>query len=240
MLINYYESFAVLCVTLTFFVVFVYMKIALNEIWNFHKFIKPDEKGWSYVLHAGDVEISGITNEILRSLSENEQYDTELLPSIFTFREILWQPDVFTDTLAGLPSLRILKAFCNESSETAQKTDKAANKIYVPLIKGLGNCCGQATERLQKKKPDIKRIIGDFRIGAFPIIKFFIYHPKNRHDYYVDAVNRLNYAVKIMLTQFYGRYTELEDPYWHVVFDKNAGAKNKKPEQPKTEKKAFT
>jgi len=35
-----------------------------------------------------------------------------------------------------------------------------------------------------------------------------------------QALNRLNYAVKIMLTQFHGRYTELQDPYWEVRYTK--------------------
>ena len=211
------------------------MKLVLNEIWNFHKLIEDNEKGWSYSFHAGDVEVTGITNSTLNALKSDDEYDTELLPSLFTFREILWQPDVFTDAAMSLPSLRILKAFCEESSEEMSQVDKEVNKIYIPLVKGLGNCCGKATEQLEKKKPDVKRVLGDFRTGAFPIIKFFIYHPKNRNDYYVDAVNRLNYAVKIMLTQFHGRYTELEDPYWFVTFGKSA--KKEPPKEKPTEQR---
>ena len=196
------------------------MKLALNEIWNFYKLIEENEKGWLYYFHAGEIEIGGITNETLKALREDDDYDTELLPSLFTFREILWQPDVFTEAFMSLPSLRILQAFCDESTEEMGQMDKEVNKIYIPLIKGMGNCCGRAIEQLEQTQPSVKKILGDFRTGAFPIVKFFIYHPKNRHDYYVDAVNRLNYAVKIMLTQFHGRYTELEDPYWLVSFDK--------------------
>ena len=65
------------------------------------------------------------------------------------------------------------------------------------------------------------------------VIKFFIFHPQNRVDYYRDAVNRLNYAVKIMLTQFYGRYTQLDDPYWVVSYEK----KKKSNPEPKSDPK---
>ncbi len=203
------------------------MKLALNEIWNFHQLIKQNEIGWFYSLHAGEVEINGISNDTLKALKEDEDYDTELLPSLFTFREILWQPDVFTEAAMSLPSIRILKAFCDECTDEMSQKEHPVNDIYIPLIKGLGNCCGRAVDALETKNPSVKKILGDFRTGAFPVIKFFIYHPKNRNDYYKDAVNRLNYSVKIMLTQFHGRYTELEDPYWKVSFNKIPAKKEK-------------
>lgn len=196
------------------------MKIALNEIWNFLDLVDSKEKGWEYSICAGKILVKEISNETMQELKEDDQYDTELLPSLFTFREILWQPDVFTEASMSLPSLRILNAFCDETAEELEAQDRVVNSIYIPLIKGLGKCCKRAITMLKKDRADVKKILGDFRTIAFPIIKFFIYHPKNRKDYHHDAVNRLNYAVKIMLTQFYGRYTELEDPFWKVTFEK--------------------
>lgn len=208
------------------------MKIALNEIWNFLKMVNTREQGWSYSLCAGKVKIDSITTETMLALKEDESYDTELLPSIFTFREILWQPDVFTEASMSIPSLRILRAFCDEACAEMEENKAQVNQIYMPLIKGIGSCCAKAMDALEKEKADVKKILGDFRTCAFPIIKFFIYHPKNRQDYFQDAQNRLNYAVKIMLTQFYGRYTELEDPFWKVSFSKT---KPKKDSAPKSE-----
>ena len=194
------------------------MKIALSEIWNFLDIVESNEIGWEYSLVAGDVTVSGINTESMRLLKKGQSYDTELLPSIFTFREILWQPDVFTEAAMSIPSLRILKAFCEEACKEYEEENDPANSIYIPLIKGIANCCGKAMEELEKERADVKRILGDFRTGTFPIVKFFIYHPQNRIDYFQDAQNRLNYAVKVMLTQFYGRYTELKDPYWEVLY----------------------
>lgn len=206
------------------------MKIALNEIWNFLDLIDK-EKGWDFSLCAGDVVLENIDMKTMVSLKEDEYYDTELLPSLFTFREILWQPDVFTDASMSLPSLRILKAFCEETAQEHEENSTSANKVYCQLVKGLANYCGRAIETMDHDRVDVKKILGEFRKGAFPIIKFFIYHPKNRLDYYNDAVNRLNYAVKIMLTQFYGRYTELEDPYWKVLFKKKKAVSKEEVEQ---------
>lgn len=206
------------------------MKIALTEIWNFLELLDSNEKGWNYSLLAGKIEVDGISTSTMQALKEDKDYDTELLPSIFTFREILWQPDVFTEAAMSVPSLRILKAFCDEASTELEEKKGDTNMVYASLIKGVGSCSGKAIEALEKDRADVKKILGDFRTCAFPIIKFFIYHPMNRQDYFMDAVNRLNYAVKIMLTQFYGRYTELEDPFWVVSFKKSA------PKEPRKEK----
>ena len=135
-----------------------------------------------------------------------------------TFREILWQPDVFTEVSSSLPPLRILKAFCIETIDEIKEIDSPLSSLYVGLIKGVGRCASKAITELEKEKPDVRKILGDLRTCTFPIIKFFIHHPQNRQDYFMDATNRLNYAVKIMLTQFHGRYTDLEDPYWKVSF----------------------
>ena len=196
------------------------MKIALNEIWNFLELQDSNKRGWDYALQAGDIVIDDISTDTMETFREDKEYDTELLPSIFTFREILWQPDVFTDASMSRPSLRILKAFCEEASAALEEKNGEVNQVYADLIKGIGNCSCKAIKALEKERTDGKKILGDFRTCVFPIAKFFIYHPMNRKDYFMDAVNRLNYAVKIMLTQFYGRYSELKDPYWLVTFKK--------------------
>lgn len=204
------------------------MKISLSEIWNFSDLIKADEKGWSYRLLAGEVSIEDISQNVLQTLRNDKDYDTELLPSIFTFREILWQPDVFTEASMTLPGLRILHSFCMEIVQEYSERDIQTFPIYSELLEGLANCCQLAVIELEAEQP-ANKVLGDFRTRAFPIVKFFIFHPQNRHDYYRDAVNRLNYAVKIMLTQFHGRYTELKDPFWEVSYDLSKTKPSKKP-----------
>ncbi|MEQ8337145.1 MAG: hypothetical protein RIA62_07355 [Cyclobacteriaceae bacterium] len=196
------------------------MKITFNEIWNFIDLLNTEEKGWLFTLHAGKVSVPELSVNQLRALKNDKDYDTEILPSIFTFREILWQPDVFTEANTSLPSLRILNAHCIEIAENLKQKNSDTGRVYALLIEGIGKCSQKALIELEDGPSITNKVLGDFRICAFPIIKFFIFHPQNRSDYYKDAVNRLNYAVKIMLTQFHGRYTELDDPYWKVSFQK--------------------
>ena len=67
----------------------------------------------------------------------------------------------------------------------------------------------------------------ELRKQSFPIVKFFIDHPQNRNDYYLEAINRLNYAIKISITEFNSRFTEFEEPFWKV---------ENEPKPPKNEK----
>lgn len=212
------------------------MKISLTEIWNFIEMIDQKEKGWSYSLQAGPVTVDNIGHQTLLDLKSDASYDTELLPSIFTFREILWQPDVFTETAMSLPGLRILKAFCEESAAEMGEEETDVNHIYSLLILGLSEACENAINQLETETIPVTKALRDLRQSCFPIVKFFTFHPRNRLDYHRDAVNRLNYTVKVMLTQFHGRYTELEDPYWSVTYKKSSGKATKSVDPPLVEK----
>ena len=206
------------------------MKIGLSEIWNFAALIDSDEQGWSYRLIAGEVTVEGISQAVLTDLKGDALFDTELLPLIFTFREILWQPDIFTESAKSLPGLRILRAHCEEIVAEYENQEVKTRLLYADLLKGLMVGSATAIDALEQDGASVKKVLGDFRTTAFPIIKFFIFHPQNREDYFRDAVNRLNYAVKIMLTQFHGKYTELTDPYWEVIYEHSS--KSKKTSKP--------
>lgn len=209
------------------------MKIPLQEIWNFIELIDADEKGFEFTLEVGQYTLSEIKSDTLKALQEDEAYDTEILPSLFTFREILWQPDVFTEATMSFAPLRVLKAYCDETAE-AMDGENPVQKIYQELLSGIASCCEKAETEMSSGSARVTDVLGQFRTCTFPIIKFFIYHPKNRNDYYQDAINRLNYAVKIMLTQFYGQYSELSEPYWVASYASKSKKKqpNGKDEQP--------
>ena len=189
------------------------MKIDLREVWNFIELLDADERGWEFSLEAGMYQVGGIKPKTLLLLQKDEGYDTELLPSLFTFREVLWQPDVFTEGQMSISPLRVLKSFCDESMQILDRSNEV-QLIYFILLEGMASCCVKAEALITEGKQKATDVLGHFRTCTFPIIKFFIHHPMNRPDYYQDAMNRLNYAVKIMLTQYYGLYTELTEPHW--------------------------
>lgn len=175
---------------------------------------------WVYELVAGEITISQLKSEDILNLKKEENYDTELLPSIFTFREILWQPNVYTQPALCIPQLNILKVFCEDYVADMKAEQNGDIWPYFDLLNGLASFCKEALDRINKENDAgeirITSILGDLRKKAFPVIKFFIFHPMNRKDYQTDALNRLNYAVKIMLTQYNNKYYDLRDPYWNV------------------------
>jgi hypothetical protein len=193
------------------------MRIPLSEIWNFTDILeKAEERSISFTLHAGDANIGPIDKATLEELRSNKDYDTELLPFIFTFREILWQPDVYTEASMCLPSLRVLSAYCSEEANKYELAGTKLDLIYNQLLLQMAASCDHAHAQLELKNLLASQVLGQFRRDTFPIIKFFIGHPQNRKDYYQDAINRLNYAVKIMITQLHGKYTDLQDPFWEI------------------------
>lgn len=194
------------------------MRIALSEIWSFTSLLNQREESMLvFTLVAGEAKISDIPKRTIDALQTDEGYDTELLPSLFTFREILWQPNVYPDAHLCLPSVRILSAYCLETAENYRATKGDVHLIYAQLLEAIAAACQAGIDTLEKEQGGSSRALGLLRQSILPIIKFFIAHPQNRLAYYQDAINRLNYAVKIMITQLHGKYTDLLDPYWEVT-----------------------
>ena len=197
------------------------MNIPFNQIWNFIVLQSEDAYKQYYSLHAANVIINEVDVRMITDLTREKSYDTELLPSLFTYREILWQPNVFEKPKFCMPSIRIFKAFCEEKAEEYDQGKEKKNKIYGGLLQGLAENCGQALNELEKKRQPvyIHKVLKELRKKSFPIVKFFIDHPQNRNDYYHEAINRLNYAIKISITEFNSRFTEFENPFWRVEDD---------------------
>ena len=211
------------------------MKLGLSEIWEFNT-LAPTPKAngaddqWLFELIAGEVTISGLSTHDINDLKDPKYYDTELLPSIFTFREILWQPNIYPEPNLCIPQLNILKVFCTEFVDDFTKQINKSKWPFIGLLTGLALYCEEAVQQLtsinpSNKKQELARILGDFRRRSFPVIQFFIFHPCNRADYRQDAINRLNYSVKIMLTEYNNKFFELTEPYWEISTTKSAKKK---------------
>jgi hypothetical protein len=192
------------------------MKLQLSEVWDFIALMQDHQADWVIDLHAGDVTFESLTFEEVLVLKTDETYDQELLPSIFIYREILWQPNVYGQPNLCLPGLKLLQAYCQEFIEQ-NNSEQPTTKLYHSLLSYLSGIADEACKEIQEQpNAGIAKVLGNFRKKAFPIIKFFIWHPSNKSEHTADAHKRLNYAVKILLTQYFNQYSELASPYWQV------------------------
>lgn len=197
--------------------IFGLMQLPLGEIWDFMELHDHEESHWQYELCAGAFHSPALTARDIHLLAEENHYDQELLPSIFTYREILWQPNVYDRPNLCLPGLKLLEAYCKEYVDQ-NKDQGLSQKLYSALVEYLGGLASTTVIKLEKDdNTSLAKILGGFRSKAFPIIQFFIWHPRNKPEHVADAQKRLNYTVKILLTQYYKHYSELTDPYWKVT-----------------------
>lgn len=213
------------------------MQLPLTEIWDFMELHSQEEQHWRYGLHAGAFHFPELKAADIHQLAEENHYDTELLPSIFTYREILWQPNVYDRPKLCLPGLKLLEAYCQEFVEDSTDTS-TPEKLYSALVAYLAEIAHDTVSELEsEQEPNLAKVLGSFRSRAFPIIQFFIWHPRNKPEHVADARKRLNYTVKILLTQYYKHYSELQDPFWqvervdHAPAEKPADSAEAKPEE---------
>ena len=205
------------------------MEIPINQIGNFIAIAHVNGSRWKFTLHAAHVSVEDLDEMTVKELAKGAGYDTELLPSLFTYREILWQPNVFKESRQCLPAIRIFKAFCDEKAQEYELTKSKPNQIYSALLKGLSENCEKAVKDIEKKRQpeSLNSIFKEFRKRCFPIIKFFIDHPQNRGNYHQEAMNRLNYAIKISIIDFHSHFTEFKEPFLRLHEEKPTDLKEK-------------
>ena len=194
------------------------MKLALEETKSFISLHMDNPDPWKFRLHAGVYLSDEYDIYELEILLEDQLYDVELLPSIFTYREILWQPNVYANPKLCIPGLKLLQAYCEEFIEGREVDSMPTEALYVGLMRRMAKISAEAAEEiLLSDKEDLPKILGHFRNQAFPIVRFFYWHPMNRREHVAAAKMRMNYTVKILLTQYHNDFSELVDPYWRVT-----------------------
>jgi len=204
------------------------MKLPFAEIWSFARLIKGQEASWSFTLVAGDCRWEKVESSLIAEIENDIYFDPELLPNLFTFREIFWQPNVYPTLNACLTGLKLVTNYSAELTLEHGESVIATRKMYVHLVDYVGGLAQKAYDDLSKNGQDPERIpqvLKEFRKHSFPVILLFIHHPMNRIDYREDALRRVNFMVKTLLDQYLLRFNDLMLPYWEVDKAKEAPAK---------------
>lgn len=156
---------------------------------------------------------------LVEQMENDPYYDAELLPNLFTFREIFWQPNVYPSLNACLTGLKLVANYSTELATENADTEIETRKLYTQLVAHIGKLAEEAHQSLSKSENAgemIPAVLGEFRKQSFPVIMLFIHHPMNRIDYREDALRRVNFMVKTLLDQYQLRFNDLMLPYWEV------------------------
>ncbi len=189
-----------------------FLQLEFSELLNFIN-LTEDGQRYDYSLKAGIVDTEKLDKDDLdHFFNEQHRLDQEILPTLFTYREILWQPNTFPDHKLPEVSIKILKSYCEELLGDAAIHH---NKVVSCLINGEVKICEKALRSIDDGEY-LNHILGIFRKDSYPIIKFFINLPGVKLEYYQEAIHRLNFFIKILLTQFNFNLSDLMDPYWHI------------------------
>ncbi len=208
------------------------MKLPFAEIWPFARLIKGEEASWSFTLVAGDCRWEDVKPALVGEIENDLYYDAELLPNLFTFREIFWQPNVYPTLNACLTGLKLVTNYSAELTLEHGDSDVETRKVYVHLVDYIGKLAQHAHDELSSSaqaSDRIPQVLKEFRKQSFPVIMLFIHHPMNRIDYREDALRRVNFMVKTLLDQYQLRFNDLMLPYWEV--EKAKPVLEKKPRQ---------
>ncbi len=174
---------------------------------------------WQFKLVAGDCVWENGTHTLITQLENDLYYDAELLPNLFTFREIFWQPNVYPTLNACLTGLKLVVNYGQELTEDYATAGEETRLLYAHLVSHIGKLAQEAHEVLSKSdqaSEQIPAVLGEFRKQSFPVIMLFIHHPMNRIDYREDALRRVNFMVKTLLDQYQLRFNDLMLPYWEI------------------------
>ncbi|MEQ8808425.1 MAG: hypothetical protein RIE59_05100 [Imperialibacter sp.] len=222
------------------------MKLDFGEIWPFLKIVGEEAPKWSFNLVAGNFVSEKVPLTLIRQLESDSYYDAEMLPNLFTFREVFWQPNVYPTLSACLTGLKLVVNYSNELTEEYANSTQETQQLYVHLVKHIGELARQANEQLEgseQASDQIPSVLGEFRKQSFPVIMLFIHHPMNRVDYKEDALRRVNFMVKTLIEQYQLRFNDLLLPHWELdrlPDSKKADSKQTNDQPPESPSEAST
>ncbi|MCZ6694896.1 MAG: hypothetical protein O6939_13405 [Bacteroidetes bacterium] len=215
------------------------MKLEIAEIWNFLKLrIDQSTQSISFNLAAADFKLENLSSETIKALKNKEDYHEEVLTSIFINREILWQPNVYDKVEICISNLNIFSSFCQDAIDQLTNSDQPIDQFYNQIFQFLSSISQETVnvfqESIQDSKANVKiapsedstyvnpksyipRILGRFRKKAFPVIQVFIGLLPQGNLVRRSALNRMDFAVQVIINQYNLKYSDVIDPFWEVV-----------------------
>jgi len=209
------------------------MKIALSEIWDFIDIIGSDKIN-QIDLVLGNRTVTDVKPEVIQEIRKGADYDTELLPDLFTNSEITWQPNEYASDKDCLAGLNILKLQCETQMASYKELNTSVSMFYAELIKKLEDETKLALDKINKEEAKLSRTLGRFRKNIYPTIKFLLEHPANHPQIKFEAVLRQDFMAKTLFNEYHVKFSDLIEPYWQAwIGEQPPKAKEVKAEEKK-------
>lgn len=212
------------------------MKVTLSEIWDFISIVSS-EKINRLDLVLGSHKVEGVSPDVINQIKEGVDFDTELLPDLFTHSEITWQPNEYASHKDCLAGLNILKHQCETQMEAYQNLKTECGDFYASIIQTLQDEVDLALNKITNEETKLSRILGKFRKDIYPAIKFLLEHPANHPQIKFEAVLRQDFMAKTLFNEYHVKFSDLVEPYWEAWVGEKPPPKKTNTEEKEVPKK---
>ena len=223
------------------------MRLPYEEIWSALRIIPQLFTRCQLDLCLGDYCFFDLSEEMLLQLREKESCDKEILPVLFSERELFWQPNLQPSLSAWYTRFSTFIFFIDHYVELLKKNDSPADYLYAAILHDLK----AKARHIQKSFAETASISSQlrfqtltrFRIAVYPHILFFMRHAYMPVAEIHTAENRLDIMMQ-SIPRSYRLLQLLREPYWQLQLlqvtsspqkastSKNATAKEEKKTPP--------
>ena len=207
------------------------MRLPFEEIWAAMEIIPQFFLRCRLDLCLGDYRFSNISEETLLHLQEEESCDKELLPVLFSEREIFWQPNLQPSLPAWYTRFNTFIVFINQYVDLLKRNDSPVDYLYAAVLHDLKTKARRVqksfTEASNTSSQSQLQSLLRFRIATYPHVLFFMYHPympvaevyttKKRLDLMIQSIPRTHRLLQL-----------LTEPCWRLQLLSEAPSSTKK------------
>lgn len=217
------------------------MRLPFQEIWDATVLVPDFFPKYRVDLYLGDYCFQALSQEMLQQLQQPSSCDSDLLPVLFSEREIFWQPDMQPSLNAWCTRFNIFNDFLHHYTEALKNQDTSVDYLYAAILHDLKTKATYTQNMLKNSvqaTPQVQyRFIARFRVATYPHILFFLRQPHVPLIAARYAENRLDLMIRTLLLKNKIPLRVLVEPRWQLQVHTPSTAPLEKNKKTKGEEK---
>ena len=197
------------------------MRLPFTEIRDASRLIPHLFKQYRTDLWIGSYCFDEFSPSMLKQFLNPESYDDELIATLFTERELFWQPNMNPSLTAWLTRFNMLKVFVKEYIEKLKAHDTPIDYLYAGILYDMTLHIEKVQEQLTSSTTSNLELLFQnvmkFRLSVYPHITFFMRHPFTPETELKYAQNRLHIMIHTLFLKGGYAFRLFQDPYWQIV-----------------------